>query len=146
MVLAVALMKKTPSSTAIFGRVGDPRRDLTFGHIDLRLPVLHPIIFRVLTKMRAFYIDIMAGREYALFNTASGVFERSTELEGKTGYSFFMDHWFDLRFEKGDSSTRNVQIDLINNFRNKAMFKHLLVLPAEFTHRRSRRRWSCNCR
>lgn len=117
-------------STAIFGRVGDPRRDLTFGHIDLRLPVLHPIIFRVLTKMRAFYIDIMAGREYALFNTASGVFERSTELEGKTGYSFFMDHWFDLRFEKGDSSTRNVQIDLINNFRNKAMFKHLLVLPA----------------
>ena len=117
-------------STLIFGRVGDPRRDLTFAHIDLRLPVLHPIIYRVLQKMRSFYIDIMAGREYAQFNSVKGIFERSNELEGRTGFSFFMQHWFDLQFEKGDSSTRNVQIELIDRFRNQAMFSHLLVLPA----------------
>jgi DNA-directed RNA polymerase beta' subunit len=117
-------------STSIFGRVGDPLRDKTFGHIDLRLPVLHPIIFRVLTKMKSFYVDIMAGKEYAIFNTVKGTFERSNEIEGKTGYSFFMDNWEALQFEKGDSSTRNVQIELIERYRTKATFSQLLVLPA----------------
>lgn len=117
-------------STSIFGRVGDPRRDMTFGHIDLRLPVLHPIIFRVLTKMRSFYIDIMAGKEYAIFSQAKGTFERASEVDGKTGFTFFMSHWHDMRFEKGDSSTRNVQIELIERYRNNAMYSKLLVLPA----------------
>lgn len=117
-------------STSIFGRVGDPMRDKTFGHIDLRLPVLHPIIFRVLSKMRSFFIDVMAGREYAVFSQAKGTFERASEVDGKTGFTFFMDHWQELRFEKGDSTTRNVQIDLIERYRNNAMYSHLLVLPA----------------
>lgn len=117
-------------STTIFGRVGDPRRDLMFGHIDLRLPVIHPIIYRVLAKMRSFYIDIMAGREFAVFNTAKGSFERSNELEGQTGFSFFMAHWDMLRFEKTGSSTRNVQIELLTLYRTQSLFSHLLVLPA----------------
>lgn len=117
-------------STTIFGRVGDPRRDLMFGHIDLRLPVIHPIIYRVLAKMRSFYIDIMAGREFAVFNTAKGSFERSNELEGQTGFSFFMAHWDMLRFEKTGSSTRNIQIELLTLYRTQSLFSHLLVLPA----------------
>ncbi|ARV77365.1 RNA polymerase beta subunit [Pseudomonas phage Noxifer] len=117
-------------STTIFGRVGDPLRDKTFAHIDLRLPVLHPIIFRVLSKMRSFFIDIMAGKEYATFSQAKGTFERANEVTGRTGYTFFMEYWEQLRFEKGDSSTRNVQIELIERYRGKATFSHLLVLPA----------------
>lgn len=39
-------------STLIFGRVGDPIRDRQFGYIDLRIPVLHPIVFRTMSKLR----------------------------------------------------------------------------------------------
>lgn len=117
-------------STAIFGRVGDPRRDKIFGHIDLRLPVLHPIIYRVLTSMRAFYAEVMAGKEYAKFDPVKGTLVRSNELEGQTGFSFFMQCWPHLQFEKGDSSIRNTQIDLINKNRQKSIFSQLLVLPA----------------
>lgn len=117
-------------STSIFGRVGDPRRDTTFGRIDLRLPVLHPIIYRVLTKMRSFHQGIMAGTEYAIFNAAKGEFEKSTELEGQTGFSFFMDNWEKLQFTKGQSDIRNSQIDLLEKYKKVATTSQWVVLPA----------------
>lgn len=117
-------------STMIFGRVGDPRRDTSFGRIDLRLPIIHPIIHKVLTTMRSFYGDIMAGREYAIFNSVKGTFERSNELEGQTGFSFFMRHWEQLVIPKGDSSIRNTQVDLLTKYRGKSEISQLLVLPA----------------
>lgn len=117
-------------STSIFGRVGDPKRDLSFGRIDLRLPVLHPIVYRVLTKMRAFYKGIMMGTDYAIFNNATGEFEKSNELEGQTGYSFFMANWEKLQFVKGNSDIRNTQIDLLEKYKKTATVTQWVVLPA----------------
>lgn len=117
-------------STRIFGRVGDPARDKTFGYIDMRLPVFHPIIFRIISKMRSFYAQVLAGLEYATFDESKGEFVKSNEIEGRTGYAFFVQHWPRLKFTKGDSAIRNVQIDLIEKYRHDCLVRNLLVMPA----------------
>jgi len=117
-------------STRIFGRVGDPFRDKTFGYIDLRVPVFHPVILRTLIKLKGFYGDIMAGRTFVVWNDTTKEFDKSNELEGKTGLSYFMHYWDQIEFEKNNSHIRNLRIDLLNKYKSQALVKHLMVMPA----------------
>lgn len=117
-------------STLIFGRVGDPIRDRQFGYIDLRIPVLHPIVFRTMSKLRGLYGEIMQGTAYALWDAEKGDFTPASELEGKTGYEFFAQHWKQIAFTKTTSSVRNVRIQLIDKYRDQSEISHLLVMPA----------------
>jgi hypothetical protein len=117
-------------STQIFGRVGDPARDRTFGYIDLKVPVFHPIIFRTLVKLRGLYGGILSGMEYATWNPTKRDFDPSNELDGETGYDFFYRHWQEIEFAKTNSDIRNVRITLIEKYRDQAAFDKLLVLPA----------------
>lgn len=117
-------------STQIFGRIGDPMRDRTFGYIDLKVPVFHPVIFKTLVKLRGLYGGIMAGTEFARWDAAKGDFVTANEIDGQTGYDFFYRHWQQLVFEKGQSDIRNVRITLIEKYRNNAVFDKFLVMPA----------------
>jgi len=117
-------------STRIFGRVGDPARDATFGYIDLRIPVFHPIIFKTLIKLKSFYGDIMASREFAVWNEAQAEFIKSNELEGQTGLSFFMQHYPKIQWVKNNSHIRNLRIDLLEKYKDQALVRYLIVMPA----------------
>ena len=55
-------------STSIFGRVGSNERLTRFGYIDLRIPILHPRIFSRLCALKQLYKEIMAGKEYAIWD------------------------------------------------------------------------------
>lgn len=117
-------------STLTFGRVGDPIRDQRFGYIDLKLPIFHPVIYTNLIRLKGLYRDILAGTGYATWNPTTKDFERATELDGETGYHFFVSHWSELDPPRTGSSVRDTRIALITKYRQQALLRHLLVMPA----------------
>ncbi len=48
-------------SIGIFGRIGDEARDRQFSYINIKTEIFHPLIYRWLMRLRAFYKDLIAG-------------------------------------------------------------------------------------
>lgn len=119
-------------SADIFGQVGTGTRSEKFAYIDIKLSVMHPIIYRRLTKMKGLYADIMASKEFAVFDKEKNDFVKSNALEGQTGYSFFMSHFFDLKLDASTSNQRSESVKLIEKFKNKAFTSKLIVIPAAY--------------
>ena len=53
-------------SIETFGKVGDARRNQTFGYINLGISVFHPIVFKALGDLKALYKEILSGKAYAI--------------------------------------------------------------------------------
>ena len=119
-------------STEIFGRVGTLERDVRYGRIDLKLPVIHPFIFKKITKLRGLYKDIIQGKGYATFNSQTKDFEPADIIGGQTGYAFFLQHLPQLEFKLTESAKREIDVDLVNKARNEGtMFVYSVpVIPA----------------
>ena len=117
-------------STEIFGKYGEEKRNRVFAYINIKVGVFHPIIFKALTDLKGLYGDIMAGTEYAVWDTGLKDFIKSTPMDGKTGYTFFMDHFKDIRFETRPSTRREYNIKVVNKFKDKCMLDQILVMPA----------------
>jgi hypothetical protein len=117
-------------SVSIFGRVGDDLRDTKFSYIDLHTTILHPVIFKRLERLKGLYKEILSGREFAVWDPELKDFFRSNELDGSTGYQFFMSHWNELEFRENASAVRNQNIELLKKYRDRAMMRYVLVLPA----------------
>lgn len=124
-------------STEIFGRVGDPNRDFAFARIPLKTTILHPVVWQRLIRIKALYGEILTGKAYAVWDNKLSDFVASNELDGSTGYQFFMEHWDKLMFQrsagtpKGDVTTiRNMRIALIEKYKEEALTNNILVMPA----------------
>lgn len=117
-------------SVSIFGRVGDEVRNRRFSYIDIKIPILHPIIFRALTKLRVFYIEILEGKSYAVWDPKLCDFEKSTPMDGQTGYQFFIENYEKIKFEERPSVQREHNIKVINKYKSTALNTKIVVLPA----------------
>jgi hypothetical protein len=117
-------------STETFGRVGDDDRSKRFAYIDMGTYVLHPTVYKELVKLKALYRGILSGKSYAKWDAKEKDFVRSDELEGSTGYSFFMSKWKDIKFRKTSSDVRTLKIDLIEKFRTESLVRYMVVIPA----------------
>lgn len=118
-------------SIKIFGRVGTVERKLRFGWIDLKLPVFNPTAFIALTRLRRLNIDIMAGKRYARWDPKLRDFVEADPLSGgRTGYSFFADHWADINWERTQSAERHDRIELLKQHKDKLMITRVPVMPA----------------
>lgn len=117
-------------SVSIFGRVGDEMRDKRFSYIDIRIPVFHPVIYTRLVKLKNLYRGILSGVDYAEWSEEEKDFLPSTELKGKTGYAFFIQHWDKIQFSHNRSGIRDSRISLIEKYRKIALTDKILVLPA----------------
>jgi len=130
-------------STLTFGPVGDESRDNKFSYIDMGVTVIHPTIYKELIKLKALYKGIMAGTKYAKWDDKLKDFVTSTELEGSTGYSFFISKWLDIVFVENSSDARQLRVDLVNKYRgvgkkastlpsggDKTLIRYMVVLPA----------------
>lgn len=117
-------------STIIFGKVGDPIRDNKFSYIPLNVGILHPVIFDTIVKLNRLYGKIMAGTIYVLWNPEKKDFEISNELEGKTGYNYFIKHFKEIEFKTTESQLRNDNIALVKKYSDVSLTKHVLVIPA----------------
>ena len=117
-------------STEIFGRVGDERRNSTFSYIDIRVDILHPLIYEVLTTLKGLYGDIMMSKGYAVWNEDLSDFEKAAPTIGSTGYAFFMSHYKDIKHIATDSPKREFGIKLIEKYKDNSTLNKILVMPA----------------
>ena len=119
-------------SNAIFGTVGSVQRMSRPSYVDLKLKILHPLVYKQITTVNRLYKDIMAGKTYAVFREDKGVFELPNEDEvGNTGYHFFISHLDKLKYERNESSKRDNRIDLIEKYgRVNDLFRTWLIIPA----------------
>jgi hypothetical protein len=117
-------------STEIFGRVGDELRNQRFSYIDIKVPILHPIVFRALVELKQLYAGIMAGTDYAIFDDSVGDFVRSDAMHGKTGYQFFIGNWKKIKYTDTKSVTREHNIRLVQKYADSAQTSKVVVLPA----------------
>lgn len=117
-------------SNQIFGVVGTNARSTRVSYIDLRVPIIHPTLCKTIIKMKAFYKEILSGREFAKWDPEIGDFIKSDVVDGKTGYEFFISHLPKLSIAEKDSVTREQAISLFEKYRDKLFISKLLVLPA----------------
>jgi len=117
-------------STEIFGKVGTEHRNRRFAYIDARVELFHPLIYKALTDLREFYSDIMGQKKYAIWNDDIKDFEPSDPINGKTGMSFFIKHWKDIKHEERPSPKRQFNIRLVEKYKDRALMRYVLVLPA----------------
>jgi len=102
-------------STEIFGRPGGVERFLQMSYIDLKIPVFNPLAFKALEKIKGLYVDIMSGRKFAKWSAKEKDFIRCSELEGDTGFSFFMSHFDEIKIRSTGSDERLLRTTLIRN-------------------------------
>ena len=117
-------------STTIFGKVGDERRNRLYSYIDLKIKVFHPVIFKALCELKQIYGELMAGTAYAVWDDETKDFIKCSQLEGDTGYSYFLKHFNEIQFEERDSDKRSFNIRLINKYRDNCLIDKLIVMPA----------------
>lgn len=117
-------------STEIFGRVGEEARDETFAYIPLKTKILHPVIYNRLERLKRLYIGILSGKAYAIWDDKVKDFIAADETEGETGFQFFMSHWDEIKFPKGDSEIRKMRVRLMDKYRDEAVIDNILVMPA----------------
>lgn len=120
-------------SVDIFGRVGSPKRMENFAYIDLKVSILHPLVVRVLGKLKRLYPEIMMGKTYAVWDAQLKDFVKSDMLSGETGYHFFMQHWEKIEFPQRLSDIRELNIKFVEKVRGKnATTSRVIVAPAGF--------------
>lgn len=117
-------------STSIFGRVGTKERDTTTSYIDVTLPIFNPTYFKALIQLKALYGEIIKGKTYAVWDEVEKDFIKSNIIEGDTGYTFFMSHFYELNPKENTSFKRKQKIELVNRFRDKALSSKIIVIPA----------------
>ena len=117
-------------STEIFGKVGDPLRNKRFSYINIKIPVFHPIIYYSLVDLKRLYAGIMNGSEYVLWNNEIKDFERSTPMVGKTGYTYFISNWKNIKFKTNASIEREQNIRLVEKFKDVSTTDKIVVMPA----------------
>lgn len=119
-------------SVSIFGQLGSTMRYSNFSYIDIKVDVFHPVVFKALCSLKRMYGEIMAGKVYAKWDEGELDFTPSTELEGDTGFHFFVKHWEKITFMETGSDSRKLFIDLINKYKklNTCMNRYITVIPA----------------
>lgn len=117
-------------SNETFGAVGTASRSTRFGFIDIKVPIIHPTIFKALIKLKGWYKDLIAGREFATWDDKLGDFVKCNVLEGRTGYQFFFEHFRDLKFITNDSIMRQQYIAMFDKYKKNCTIDKVLVLPA----------------
>lgn len=117
-------------SIDIFGRIGDPKRDAQFAFVFLKTIIFHPIYHKTMVRLKNLYGGIMSGSAYALWDDQLKDFVPSNQMDGKTGYSFFIQHWKEIKFVRNASAARSNRIDLIEKYKDKALVDRILILPA----------------
>lgn len=117
-------------SIETFGTMGSDQRTSRFGYIDLKIPILHPLIHQALTKVKTLYGGILSGTDYAIWDEKALDFIKSTPADGKTGYHFFISHFEELHTPEKDSIGRRIFKDLVDKYRTDCYLDKLLVMPA----------------
>jgi PHIKZ180 len=118
-------------SIDIFGQVGSKARLEKPGYIDLRMPILHPLVYKHVITLNKIYDPIMAGKLIARYDADIGDFVED-KSNGSTGYAYFMQYLPYLQFKNPNKSQdRGQRIALVEKYRSQEFhLDKLFVIPA----------------
>jgi hypothetical protein len=119
-------------STQTFGLPGWESRYNVFSYIRLNIPVFSPHYFITLCACSSLYDGIMSGEKYAIWNKELSDFEEAKDLEGETGFSFFVKNFKNLKIARTGSVARDEEIAVIEKFKDKALIANFPVIPAGY--------------
>lgn len=118
-------------STKIFGQVGSQERNITFGYIDTKIPVLHPLIYQHLLSLKTLYKDIIEGRKYGKYDPITKDIIETTIEDGRIGLDFIIEYIDRIDLKDNGSDERSFKIRLVKKYaKNDLLINHWLVLPA----------------
>lgn len=117
-------------SNTIFGRQGEKERQDNFSFIDLKTRVFHPLYFEELTSLKKLYGGIIMGTSYAKWDAKLKDFVPAKILDGESGMSFFLKHFYEIKFKRNKSSKRSIKIDFIERFKDQCLMRRHIVIPA----------------
>lgn len=119
-------------SESIFGEVGMRERNTRLGYINLKANFIHPMIYVNLTRSKSFYSKILSGRAYATFNGKTKDFELVDQGApgAKTGFSFFVRNFKDLKLKKSNSFVIMDKVKLINDYKDTTIINKFVISPA----------------
>lgn len=117
-------------SIETFGRLGSEERSRKFSYIDIKIDILHPFLFRLLSDVKGLYPSIILGRSFAKWDESLKDFVQSDELNGETGYDFFMRYYDKIFLDIKGSSVRDHRLKVIQKYRSIGIYNKILVLPA----------------
>ena len=118
-------------SIDIFGQVGSKARLEKPGYIDLRMPILHPLVYKHVITLNKIYDPILAGKLIARYDADIGDFVED-KSNGSTGYAYFMQYLPYLQFKNPNKSQdRGQRIALVEKYRSQEFhLDKLFVIPA----------------
>ena len=119
-------------STEIFGRVGSDDRDRLFGFIALNTTVMHPFIFKTISRLKGLYRGIMEGHSYVIWDEKAKDFVQSDEIHGETGMHLFLKHWKDINYNRSESDVQKERAKAVKRFMSIAMTDVIWVMPAGY--------------
>lgn len=119
-------------STLTFGKLGDPMRKLRFSYIDIKVSIIHPIVYKALGEVKQLYVELMQGTAYAVWDAVTKDLIKTDPTKGRTGYAFFLEYLPKLKFEDRPSLDRKENIALIEKWRNNCLIDKIVVLPAGY--------------
>ena len=117
-------------STEIFGTVGTDSRYEKYSYIDVKIPIIHPTIYKALIQLKGLYKEIMSVKEFAIWDEENKDFVKSNAIEGQTGFHFFLEHWKEIEFQFRPSVTREQNIQHIEKYKEIALSDKIFVIPA----------------
>lgn len=119
-------------STDIFGPVGSTTRSELPAYVDLKLGILHPLVYEHIISLKGLYGDIFTGKVKVKFNNTLKDFEAvKNDEEGETGYQYFIEHLDKIKFADSESDQRNYKLALIKKYgRTDTLITKWLVTPA----------------
>ncbi len=119
-------------STELYGPVGSTERDENFAYIDVKIPIISPVVCRALFELKKLYQEICSGTRYAVWDAKKKDFEPATPTDpgADTGFTFFLSHYDELKPSRNDSSRRDKTLDFFEKFRDIALSRYVLTLPA----------------
>lgn len=119
-------------SEVIFGQIGSPERLIKRGYIDLHTTIISPHLFRQFISLKSIYKDILAGKEYAIFDkeTKDLIKVDRNDPDGRTGYSFVVECYPKMVFPSTSSQKREDKISLLKKFDDRFFLTRFLVIPA----------------
>lgn len=115
-------------SNEIFGIVKADRANI-FAYIDLINYYMHPLAYKIWSRMDSHIREIVHGTKKFTINSKGQLIE---DENGKTGLKFLKDNIDKIKIESSDSRKRERNIEFLNKNRDKLFIKKWLVIPAFF--------------
>ena len=115
-------------SNEIFGITKEERAN-TFAYIDLSRPFLHPLAYKIWSKLDSNIKEIVHGTNTFKINSAGEIVE---DPSGENGIEFLKKNIDKIKIKSTDSSKRDRNIEFLKQSKKTMFITKLLVIPAYY--------------